>query len=53
VEVLNARVDCHPVVQFRIERNLVFQGSWKLALSVRMKSGRSVGDERMRDTHCQ
>jgi len=24
-EVLNARVDCHPVVQFRIERNLIFQ----------------------------
>jgi hypothetical protein len=26
-EVLNARVDCHSVVQFRIERNLVFQMS--------------------------
>ena len=24
-EVLNARVDCHPVVQFRVERNLIFQ----------------------------
>jgi hypothetical protein len=24
-EVLNARVDCHPVVQFRVEQNLVFQ----------------------------
>jgi hypothetical protein len=26
-EVLNARVDGHPVVQFRIERNLIFQVS--------------------------
>ena len=26
-DVLNARVDCHPVVQFRIELNLVFQVS--------------------------
>ena len=26
-EVLNARVDCHPVAQFRIERNLIFQVS--------------------------
>ena len=26
-EVLNVRVDCHPVVQFRIERNLVSQVS--------------------------
>jgi len=25
IDVLNARVDCHPVVQFRIERNLIFQ----------------------------
>jgi hypothetical protein len=24
-EVLNARVDCHPIVQFRIEQNLIFQ----------------------------
>jgi hypothetical protein len=23
-KVLNARVDCHPVVQFRIERTLIF-----------------------------
>jgi len=26
-EVLNARVDCHPVVQFWIERNVIFQVS--------------------------
>ena len=26
-EVLNARVNCHPVVQFRIERKLIFQVS--------------------------
>jgi hypothetical protein len=25
--VLNARADCHPVEQFRFERNLVFQVS--------------------------
>jgi hypothetical protein len=24
-EVLNACVDCHPIVQFRVERNLIFQ----------------------------
>jgi len=26
-EVLNLRVDCHPVVQFRIECKLIFQVS--------------------------
>ena len=26
-KVLNSRVDCHPVVQFRIERNFIFQVS--------------------------
>jgi len=29
-EVLIARVDCHPVVQFRIERNIIFQVSLKV-----------------------
>jgi len=42
-EVLNLRVDCHPVVQFRIDRNLIFQMSLFLAQSVRLKSGRSGG----------
>ena len=26
-EILNACVDCHPIVQFRIERNMIFQVS--------------------------
>jgi hypothetical protein len=29
-EVLDARVDCHPVVQFRIERNFIFQVSLEI-----------------------
>jgi hypothetical protein len=29
-KVLNACVDCHPIVKFRIERNLIFQVSLEL-----------------------
>jgi len=29
-DVLNARVDCHPVVQFRIEQNLIIQVSLEI-----------------------
>ena len=29
-EVLNARVDYHLIVQFRIERNLIFQASFEV-----------------------
>jgi hypothetical protein len=47
-KVLNARVECHPVVQFRVERNLIFQVSLEIG-PVHLNSGRSGGrrkDER-------
>jgi len=33
-EVLNAHVDCHPVVQFQIKRNLTFQVSLEVAVGL-------------------
>jgi hypothetical protein len=37
-EILNSRVECHPVEQFRVERNLVFSVSLKVGAGyIRLK----------------
>ena len=42
-EVLNACVDYHPIVQIRIERNMIFQVNLEVGQSVRLKFWRSGG----------